>query len=94
MVDTNQNPMVGISTTLTGSIFFSAPTEVLEILWTDISASCSLTLCDMDDNRVFHGIAEGTQRVIEDPRVFANGLKISTQASTGLEDGTLFVWVR
>ena len=94
MVDTNQNPMVGVSTTLTGSIFFSTPTEVLEILWTDITASCSLKLCDMDDNVVFHGIAEGTQRVLEDPRVFANGLKISTQASTGLEDGTLFVWVR
>ena len=72
MVDTNQNPMVGISTTLTGSVFFSQPTEVLEILWTDISASCSLTLCDMDDNQVFHGIAEAATRVIEDPRIFAN----------------------
>ena len=94
MVDTNKNPMVGISTTLTGSIFFSTPTMVNEILWTDISATCSLTLCDMDDNQVFHGIAEGATRVIEDPRLFANGLKISTSASVGLEDGKLFVWVR
>ena len=88
------NPMVRTSATTTGSVFFSAPVEILEILWTDISASCSLTLNDMEDNVVFHGIAEGTTRVLEDPRIFANGLKISTQASTNIEDGTLFIWVR
>jgi len=46
----------------------------------------------LDSNPLFHAIAEGTMRVVEDPRVFANGLAISL--STGMEDGNLYVWVR
>ena len=94
----NTNPMIFASDSLamsaqcTNSVIFSAPTEVLEMLWTGISSSCSLTLFDMDYNQVVNVIAEGTSRIIEDPRVFPNGLRTST--STNIENGKLFIWVR
>lgn len=110
--DRSNNPMradsgatagsVSVGITVTGSVFFSAPTEVLEILWTNISATASLHLRDMDNNVIFDGVAEGNTRIIEDPRVFANGLRIGSvstvladsTSSVAMEDGTLFVWVR
>ena len=92
-MDNNNNPMTCTSASCTQSVFFSTPTEVLEIMWASINASTSLCLTDMDDNILFKTIADpGTVRVIEDPRVFANGMKFST--STGIDGGKLYVWVR
>ena len=90
---TNQNPMVATTASLTASVFSSTPFTVTEILWTGISSSCSLNLFDMDYNSMARIIADpGTVRVVEDPKVFANGLRFST--STNLENGILYVWVR
>jgi hypothetical protein len=92
------NPMIFASDSLsmsaqcTNSVIFSAPTEVLEMLWTDISITSSITLFDMSYNEVIRAIGEGTMRLLEDPRIFADGLRTST--STNISDGKLFIWLR
>jgi len=91
-IDRSNNPMVFTSADCTSSIMFSTPCTVNQILWTSIEASASCHLADMDGNPIFDGIAEGATRIIEDPTVLANGLRLTT--SVGVERGKVFVWVR
>jgi len=95
------NPMIFASDSLamsaqcTNSVFFSTPTTVLEVVWAGLSASCSLTLFDMDYNQVIHHQSNGsvaTEVITNNPKLFANGLRTST--STNIEDGQVFIWVR
>ena len=73
-------------------------------MWSGVNAtsSCPLVLKDMDGNELFRSSTSADMRVIEDPRVFANGLVVgsastsdsSTTTSTCITVGELYVWVR
>ena len=93
------NPMVFASTSCTGSVFFSAPVEVVEMVLKCASVSCSVHLVDMQLNDVIHYVNltdVGTYSLLTNPKVFPNGLRVSTSCSTAIEgEGTkLFIWVR
>ena len=102
----NTNPMVfggatGASTSVTGSVFFSTPTVVEEIVlkWAAASTSVSIRLVDMDLNDVIHYVpatSAGTEIITGVPKLFPNGLQVSTSSSIAIEGANvkLFIWVR
>lgn len=92
---TNTNPMtLHGSTSCTNSVFFSTPCIVQNIVWSQISASASVHLADLDGNSIFDGQGEPNvpMRIIDNPVLLANGLRI--EGSIGMSTGILYVWVR
>ena len=94
----NTNPMVFASTSCTGSVFSSAPLMVEEIVLKCVSTTVSVHLVDMALNDVIHyvGTSVGTQLLTSTPKLFPNGLRVSTSCSTAIEGegAKLFIWVR
>jgi hypothetical protein len=101
-INRDNNPIVvSGSTTITGSVIFSTPCVVNQIIWTSVEASASIHLVDKNERAIFDSVAEPNvpMRIIEDATVFANGLcfastKAGASTDTCMEAGKLYVWLR